>query len=739
MSKGDQRPTVTDYFVGLHFVLCHANIDKVTQVLISEKSAWEGESNGTIEVDAPELFGGYDKEGGAIGTLTVLDGNENQAPNSYLQQIIGTPIPAYRGITTVVAEAFNVGRNYYMKSWMFDVVRIAKLTSGAAQWNIGTAEVGGAGSGIINAVHVIMECYTDTSWGKGVSLADIDTASFVTAAQTCYDEGLGFSFEWAGKKSLDDFILDVTSHIQGVVRTNRTTQQIELFLIREIVDTSGLLLLDETNIVDVSSITKRELDKRVSHLVIKYLPIGENKEETLTFSSPSLSLKQIKPKKKTTNYTGVVTQEVAIKLGNRDMQQLSRPIFSGSFTCTPEASGLNIGDAFKLNHPDYMDFTIICRVETLGLGTVEKSKLTLTFSEDVYSVSSAVYASIEASAWVDPIQPPVNSPFQAVGVVPYYRIAQVVGDAEARLLDYTSEVGLYMLLAAPTGDTLSGDMYYKTGGSWITLGGYSAQSTFAAEITTEIDQLTATVPIGLVVGYSYLEVGDILVVGKEYMSVVTLATTSLVVKRGVLSSYPRVHIAGTRIFSLSDFVTSSDITTYGLNTYEYWAGTVSLGGRLAPEAGTTGLFLDPDSALPFDPYPPADLKIGGVSWLASFDHTLTMDVSWKSRNRILQTESPIGYYEGNITPDANITYSGTLVVDTVLIDSFSNITALNYTFAIPKEVAGNCVVTITSVDPTQTVDATSSVVHTLVLTRPTYHLISGGDRLMSGGSPLSSH
>lgn len=124
------------YYVGVHAVFCMGPIDKFTKLSWDYRSGWVGEqaSSGSITVDATDLFGGDDREGGVSGTVDVMMGESTQAKNSYLLSKIGADIPAYRQVTGMVFRDFYWGNNPYLKAVRARGTRILKAQDGATQW-----------------------------------------------------------------------------------------------------------------------------------------------------------------------------------------------------------------------------------------------------------------------------------------------------------------------------------------------------------------------------------------------------------------------------------------------------------------------------------------------------------------------------------------------------------------------------------------------------------------------------
>lgn len=68
------------YFMTLLMGLCRGPVDEVTEIKVSGRTAWTGAVTGntSTEIDAGNLFGGDDKEGGVDGTLFVAMGASDQ-------------------------------------------------------------------------------------------------------------------------------------------------------------------------------------------------------------------------------------------------------------------------------------------------------------------------------------------------------------------------------------------------------------------------------------------------------------------------------------------------------------------------------------------------------------------------------------------------------------------------------------------------------------------------------------
>jgi len=153
-SGGSKKQTVGyKYYLGCHMGLCHGPIDAITEIQVDKRVAWTGfVTEGTITVDAPTLFGGEKREGGVSGAITVEMGYPGQLPNAYLQSQLGSDVPAFRGVASLVFNQTYMGNNPYLKPWKFKAVRTDVTTKGEEQWNLAKSAISRGDDGCIDYI-----------------------------------------------------------------------------------------------------------------------------------------------------------------------------------------------------------------------------------------------------------------------------------------------------------------------------------------------------------------------------------------------------------------------------------------------------------------------------------------------------------------------------------------------------------------------------------------------------------
>lgn len=150
MAKKKKQTIGYKYFASGHFVLCHGPIDAITKISFQDKDAYlnEENTNKTIYINKPSLFGGDEQSGGVQGNIELLFGRADQQKSSVLQRIcakisnaFGGLISAYRGVCSVVFDNVYIGTSPTMPDSKWRVKRIHTRHDGQVQWYDQKAEL----------------------------------------------------------------------------------------------------------------------------------------------------------------------------------------------------------------------------------------------------------------------------------------------------------------------------------------------------------------------------------------------------------------------------------------------------------------------------------------------------------------------------------------------------------------------------------------------------------------------
>lgn len=562
-------------------------------------------------------------------------------------------------------------------------------------------------SKLMNPIHVLRECITDPYWGLGYPEYMVDETSWVAAAQTVYNEKLGFAWYWKSEQSIVEFIDEVRAHVQATIYLDKVSEVYKIELFRKISDTSGLPEITENNITNVESIKRSTIFDMPSSITVKFTDGITGISGTATVSDYSLQTRQGQAITKTQNYSGVTDASIAHRLALRDLQQSTVPLYSVKFKCDRIAENYYLGKAFKLTLPSRLPNTLIMRVTSLNLGSLLNGEITVEAIEDSFLAADISYQPPPPSGWTIPINDPVPISYRKVIEIPYYLLARYKGDAFAQGIASTSTF-FACTGVSPTQDSIDF-------GIWVAAPTtYNRKATgdfcYSALLDGTLDKISTTITVTSEIDPELLTVGDIIQINDELLQVTGKTGLILSLNRGILDTVPGIHAIGDRIFGWgflgTDFV--EYLTSETINVKET---TRTMKGELDVSAAAF-------DSLPFAgrmhfPYPPGNLIIEGNYWPTSLPNG-NIFLEWTSRNRLQQTTAPLDYYSASVTSEAGITYSGELIrTDTsAVLASFSGETGLSRT--INSTYVGEVKLSVWSTNTNG--DSTYKVEHTFNLT-----------------------
>lgn len=681
------------YYLGWHAVMCHGPVDKVTRFSMDGKIALEGvTTGGQVTVDAPELFGGDEREGGVSGLVDVEMGAPSQGRNTYLQSMLGEAIPAFRGVLGLVFRQFYFGNSPYFKRWSIRATRIATRQNGMPQWYSGKANVGGD----MNPAHIVREILTDPDWGMGYPENDMDETTFRAAADALYSAGTGISLLWDKQQKLSDFLSLILRHIDGSVYTSRETGKFVLVLARGGYNVSSLPLLDETAIESIADLKRSTVAELTNQVTVVYWDKSTGKQNSTTVQDIALAANQGGTVGTTIQYPGFTNGTEATKAASRDLKALSTPLASATLYVSRKAASLNIGDVFRFAWSEYNIAQIIFRVTNIELGELTSNLVKLSVVEDVFAVSKAVYSPPPPSAWVNPIAAPVAVPYRLFTEVPYYLLARAFGDSTAGALPQTAS---YLMIGGthPGGTAFSARVQVNEGA------GYQQQSTLnfcpTAVVSGTYGPGNSSLTITNGKDLDLVSVGDLVSIGigtvstNELAEVVSITPTTLTLKRGMLDTVPMAIANNTRLmfigssaipwtvrlpneYALSESISVKLLTTTG-------QGTLPIGSAPADTAT-----VNSTSGRQFRPYPPGKVQINGTAYPTTISGPFAL--TWAHRDRLQQTgQAPIDQNASNIGPEPGTTYTLRLYGEVgTLLRTETGLTGTSYTWAAEAADSG---------------------------------------------------
>lgn len=553
----------------------------------------------------------------------------------------------------------------------------------------------------MNPAHIIRECLTDPDWGMGYQDADIDDVSFMNAADTLFDEKMGMSLLWSRQDTIEEFVQEVTKHIDAALYVDRRTGLFTLKLVRDDYEEASLPVFDESNISKIQNLQKASFGELVNSVTVNYWDAATGKTASLTVQDTALVQMQNAVINTTIQYPGFTSPEVASIAAMRDLKALSSPLWSGTIYCGQDAEDLNIGDVFKLSWSDYEIENVVMRITGLAFGNGKSKTVKVICTQDVYATpnESTIKAPDIEDGWqpLDNTPTPLNSTL--IQEIPYYELVTRLGQTE---IDekLAEDANLSYMIASgsrPNSEGALNALLFVNSGS-----AYEEQDTLdfspSAKIANDVLPTQTTFVIENGVDLDVVSIGTFCQLGEELLRVDEISETTLTVGRGILDTVPTPHLAGSEILFLDEFLASDEIEYTASESIDVKLLTVTGGGVLDIEdAVEDSLTFD---SRPIRPYPPGNFKINTVPFGNVIDNLNDLTIAWSHRDRTLQTS---GEFEdqttGNIGPEVGTTYNlriygeaDTLGREETLISGTSYLYELateKTDFLIPNESAGS--------------------------------------------------
>lgn len=524
----------------------------------------------------------------------------------------------------------------------------------------------------LGPAHIIRECLTNKDWGMGYQADDIDDASFQVAADTLYNEGLGLSLLWDRQMVIEDFLKEIVRHIDAALYVSRRTGKFTLKLIRNDYDPDTLIVLDESNITKVSNPNKPTFGELANSVSVTFWDYKTGKDGSVTITDTALVQMQGQVIAATLQYPGFSNRRNATLAAQRDLRALSASFLSCTIYANRDARELNIGDTFKFLWPRWqINDPIVMRVSGIAFGDGKSNQVRITCSQDVFSTPNAVVVADPGTEWVDPSGPPSLTLDQMAAEIPYYELAQNLGQTSIdNTLAANPEVGYVMGAAPKPASAINARFWTDNGAGYEDAGtldlcpyAVTADDITAAQTTIDVDSMSELddVTIG-----TFVQIGNT----NDDMEIcrvdgINTGTGTVTLGRGCLDTTPKAHPAGTSLF-FWDLFSGFDPTEYVLGE------TINAKITVITGSGELSLLEVPEMEVAlaqraWRPYPPGKFQINAAYYPEGpLDGVLTL--TWTDRDRVQQTAGTIyDHTYGNIGPEAGTSYRVQGYVNGVLV------------------------------------------------------------------------
>ena len=649
---------------------------RLRRIWFGEKLAWAGDTGNTaddavaITINEPSIFGGHKSGGGLVGTARFYPGTFTQSVNAFVRDRVpdGTILPAYRGLSHIVFEDFEVGEQPSIRAVNFEIESIPSFLG-----------LGGVGSnGDANPAEVLYDILIN-GWARlGFSSTAINAASFTAAGTTLNNEGHGISMRLESANDARDAIQEILQQIDGLIYEDPLTREIHLRLVRNDYDADDLTLFDETNVREVGEYAVSTWAETYNQARVTYTARDSDYKDKPAFAQDlsNISFQGGTVRSVDFRYPGITSAATANSVVARELALASIPLIKLRLTTNREGSTLRPGDVFRLDWGEYGVENLVLRVQKFDLGTLDDNRVVINCVQDRFAVADTVFSDPPESAW--------SVPDTAARAVEIRQTIELPRFLNTRLIENDSDVlgtdpdESYLQHLALAPNSLHSDFEAQV----------SEDAGASYQVDNDFTSFTATALLNTAVGINTAEVitgastfvlktvsdtnavtgaaqsvanlrsgANLLLIGTEiiaYRSITDNGNGTYAlndVYRGLLDTSPRAHAENARVWFLG-FV---ELENFGAGNYD---GTEALRIRFVPQNGFST--LNPNvapisdltlQARPRRPLPPVDVQFDSVLHPASLDIVNSpFTVTWKRRNRLSeQVDLPVDADSGALT------------------------------------------------------------------------------------------
>lgn len=571
--------------------------------------------------------------------------------------------------------------NPYFKPIWVRVKNILRGWSTGAAWYPEKAQIGQYD---MNPAHIVYRVLTDTNWGMGYNVTDIDDTSFRQAADVLYAEGFGLSFKWAREAPIEEFIQTVLMHIDANLRIDMRSGKFVLQLIRAVdVNSNTLRVADPSNVIELQSYARSTWGDGANEVVLTYKDRNED-DAVITVQNLAAVESQGGVISKSVTFNGIHDGALASRVAMRELNLVSTPLSTIKFTTNREFWDLNVSDVFMFKWPDLGINGVVYRITSIELGTFLDGTITVDAVEDTFNLPSASYVQIQDSMWSDPATAPKPIDHMRTVEASYFDVVHGIGERGVELL-HGDESFPRFLAAAPQSDAQGFELHASPDNAISTyqkIGTYQFAS--HARLMADVSYLTTTLQVDFIddIYMSNLK-KPYLIIDDEAMSITSfdLVTMTINVARGINDTTPAKHYMLASVYIVDASTPKIDTSDRVIGERVYYRGlTRSPRGALPiTSAMADNLLL---TGRMWKPYLPGNVKINNAYYPDVIPNTADLMVTWASRNRLTQTVQHVPFITGNVASEPGVTYTIELYnADDVLIKSASGLTSTSYTWS----------------------------------------------------------
>ena len=432
------------YYLGFDLALCLGPNVVLHKIWSNDDLIWEGtqSTDGDITINKPDLFGGSSSGGGLSGTVSFYTGSFSTARDSYLAEKVDANVPAYNGICRAVFKGFYIGNSSgSLPSLSFELSR--RTTNLHSTYSL-------MPNGFdLNPIEICYDVFTRRFGCFGNSSSVLNIASFISSAQTVYNENIEMSLLIQSSVSGEDILKEIMTQCDGLLYEDPTSSEIYCKLIREDYLIGDLLILDESNISELTNFQKTTWADTFNQVRVTFSNREDDYDDSVAVAQDFANV-NFQDRVVSTDISGIgcKTSSTALKLAAKQISYINIPFYKCEITCNRKAQSLRPGDCFVLNWPSFNLTNMVMRVSKIDLGELVDNKITITCVQDKYSSQLPIFAEPEISQFIPINSDPSTVTYSSVFTPPLFLSS--TSDTE-NVTTFDNNGRLYCVAKKPTG------------------------------------------------------------------------------------------------------------------------------------------------------------------------------------------------------------------------------------------------------------------------------------------------
>ena len=502
----------------------------------------------------------------------------------------------------------------------------------------------------MNPAHILYYSITQSDMGREPT-SSINDASFQAAADWYFNErfGLCTSYDPTGE-SVEEFQQRICRVAGCSLTRSLIDGQWYIDIANGEYDLESLPVLTDDDILEFEE-QPTLLDSAVNSVSVKYFD-PELKEEITTppVQAPAL-IADFGTNHITIEYLEIPNAALALRVSQRELLARITPLRGFPLKTTRKPYSWRPSTYFRLQVPKRGISNMVCIFSEKSSGQLRSGAMTISATQDIYSVPASAFVDIEHGVDTRPSQVPQPITVQRAFEAPHIDVVGALSTADMDALDDDASFLLavavdpatsrdYTLLTAPS----AGSYTERANGDWCP----------SALVVEAADRTTTAFTISSGKRLAEVEIGSAALWGDEIVRVDGLDATAgtITLGRGCADTVPTEHAAGTRIWFYQAGA-SADATEY--------TAAESIDVKLLTNTGSAQLAAGSATSMTVTfvgrrmlPYPPAKVKINGTDWPTTVSGEFA--VTWAHRNRVSQADQLIDTTVASITPVDNTRY-----------------------------------------------------------------------------------